>query len=151
MLKLDFFFHTPFEARFFFTKNWRSASFFFNSRAWYSYGCFCPSVDPIDYCLCNLSKQTNFFNIQAGPNYFFQPKAAPDYFFKKSFSRPPPIMKWSLPYYRTTSFPPRIQMITPLFPTVYTRKSCSDARSRSQEMKENASDNTSPLTAFAGA
>ena len=39
---------------------------------------------------CNISKQKNFFNVQAGPNYFFGPKAAPDYFFKKSSSPPPP-------------------------------------------------------------
>ena len=43
-----------------------------------------------DYFFCNISKQKNFFNVQAGPNYFFGPKAAPDYFFKKSSSPPPP-------------------------------------------------------------
>ena len=38
---------------------------------------------------CNISKQKNFFNVQAGPNYFFGQKQR-QIIFSKSLPAPPP-------------------------------------------------------------
>ena len=89
-----FFFHTIW-SQIFFSQRIESQIFFLKLCLVDS--CFCPSVDPIDYLFCNISKQKNCFDIQVGRNNFFQPKAAPDYFLKKSSRTPPPIMKRSFP------------------------------------------------------
>ena len=94
MLKLDFFFMHHLKPDFFFYKELK-VRFFFKSCLVDSR--FCPSVNPIEYFFCNISKQ-NLFQITGWAKLFFQPKACQ--IFSKSLPGFPP--------------PPDNEMVAPL-------------------------------------